>query len=211
MPDIQADPPSAVAARRRGWRGALDRLSDASIAVAAAALLGLVVVQGWQVFARYVINDSPSWTEPVTILLLATAMSFGAASGVHTGRHFGFFLLAEAMRPPLRRAVDALNCLVVAAIGAVLAGWGAVLLLDGLDVRMAGAPLPQSLPYLPLALGGALMTAFALARGADAWGGRGEGDDEAALTPPSAGRTVPPSPAMRERDAGARPSAAGEV
>src|SRR5690606_14248384 len=59
---------------------ALDRVSDASISVAVVALLGLVVVQGWQVFARYVVNDSPSWTEPVTIVLLAAAMSFGAAS-----------------------------------------------------------------------------------------------------------------------------------
>ncbi|MGJ4802729.1 TRAP transporter small permease [Luteimonas sp. SDU82] len=148
---------------------ALDRLSDASIGVAVAALLGLVVVQGWQVFARYVVNDSPSWTEPVTILLLAAAMSFGAASGVHTGRHFGFFLLAQAMRPLHRRFVDTVVNLVIAAIGAVMASWGAVLLADGLDIRMAGAPLPQSLPYLPLALGGALMVVFALARGVAVW------------------------------------------
>lgn len=147
----------------------LDRLSDASIAVAVAALLGLVVVQGWQVFARYVINDSPSWTEPVTILLLAAAMSFGAASGVHTGRHFGFFLLAEAMRPAHKRIVDTVVNLVIVSIGAVMAGWDSVLLLDGLDIKMAGAPLPQSLPYLPLAIGGALMVVFALARGVSVW------------------------------------------
>ncbi len=160
LPDDAAAPPP---------KSALDRLSDASIAVAVVALLGLVVVQGWQVFARYVINDSPSWTEPVTILLLAASMSFGAASGVHTGRHFGFFLLAEAMRPAQRRIVDTIVNLVIVAIGAVLAGWGSVLLVDGFDVRMAGAPLPQSLPYLPLALGGALMVVFALARGAGTW------------------------------------------
>ena len=150
-------------------RTALDRLSDASIAVAVVALLGLVVVQGWQVFARYVINDSPSWTEPVTILLLSAAMSFGAASGVHTGRHFGFFLLAEAMKPAHRRIVDTVVNGVIVSIGAVLAGWGAVLLFDGLDTKMAGAPLPQSLPYLPLTLGGALMVVFALARGVGVW------------------------------------------
>ena len=38
----------------------MDALSNVAIAVAVAALLGLVVVQGWQVIARYVINDSPS-------------------------------------------------------------------------------------------------------------------------------------------------------
>ncbi|MDH5834277.1 TRAP transporter small permease [Luteimonas kalidii] len=142
----------------------LDRISDAAIAIAALALGGLVVVQGWQVVARYVLNDSPSWTEPVTLLLLSTAMSLGAAAGVHTRRHFSFSLLADAMRPRVRRAVDALTVLVIAAIGAVLAWWGAVLLLDGLDVRIAGAPMPQSIGFLPLATGGALMVVFALAR-----------------------------------------------
>ncbi|NYZ62310.1 TRAP transporter small permease [Luteimonas deserti] len=145
-------------------RSALDRLADGVIAIAATALAGLVIVQGWQVFARYVINDSPSWTEPVTLLLLSIAMSLGAAAGVHTNRHFGFFLLQEHMRPALRRLVELLVPLVIIAIGAVIAWWGAVLLLDGLHIKAAGARLPQSINYLPLSLGGALMVLFALNR-----------------------------------------------
>lgn len=144
--------------------GLLDRLGSLSIGIAALSLAGLVLVQGWQVIARYVFNNSPSWTEPVTLLLLSTAMSLGAAAGVHTRRHFSFSLLADAMRPGVRRMVDVLGLLVVAVIGAVLAGWGAVLLVDGLDVRLAGAPMPQSINFLPLSLGGALMCVFALAR-----------------------------------------------
>ena len=142
----------------------MDALSNVAIAVAVAALLGLVVVQGWQVIARYVINDSPSWTEPVTVLLLTTAMSLGAAAGVHTNRHFGFFLLADAAGPRLKKPLHAVSPLVIAAIGAVMAYWGAVLLFDGLDIRIAGAPMPQSIGYLPLSLGGLLMVVFALYR-----------------------------------------------
>jgi TRAP-type C4-dicarboxylate transport system permease small subunit len=37
-----------------------------------------------------------------------------------------------------------------------------VLLLDGLDIKTAGANLPQSINYLPLSIGGALMAVFAL-------------------------------------------------
>jgi TRAP-type C4-dicarboxylate transport system permease small subunit len=143
---------------------ALDRISDLTIGVAATALLGLVLVQGWQVFARYVVNDSPSWTEPVTVLLLSTAMSLGAAAGVHTNRHFGFFLFADSLRPALRRLVHAVSPLVIMLIGSVIAYWASVLLLDGLDVRIAGAPMPQSIAYLPLAIGGALMVLFAFNR-----------------------------------------------
>src|SRR5690606_10244316 len=85
-------------------------------------------------------------------------------AGVHTQRHFCFNLLAEAMRPGVRRLMDACGLLVVAGIGGALAIWGGVLLADGLDVRVAGAPMPQSINFLPLSLGGALMCVFALAR-----------------------------------------------
>ena len=61
----------------------LDKLAQAAILIAAAALIGVVFVQGWQVIARYVLNDSPGWTEPMALLLLNIAMSFGAAAGVH--------------------------------------------------------------------------------------------------------------------------------
>ena len=142
----------------------LDSIAAVVIAIAAIALVGLVLVQSWQVFTRYVLNDSPSWTEPVTLLLLATAMGMGAAAGVHTHRHFGFFLLADHLNPLARRVVDALVPLVVAAIGAVIAWWGWVLWIDGLHIKTAGANLPQSVNYLPLSLGGALMVVFALNR-----------------------------------------------
>lgn len=148
---------------------ALDLLARLAIALAAAALLGLVVVQGWQVFARYVLNASPSWTEPVTLLLLATAMGFGAAAGVRDNRHFGFFLLAESAGPRGRRLFELLGAAVMLLLGAAMAGWSARLLFDGWDVRLAGAPLPQSINFLPLALGGALIALFAFDRLRQAW------------------------------------------
>jgi len=151
--------PSASTAQR-----ALDRIAAVAIGIAATALVGLVAVQSWQVFTRYVLNDSPSWTEPVTLLLLATAMGMGAAAGVHTNRHFGFYLLHDHVRPAVRRAIDVLAPLVVIGIGGVMAYWGAILLVDGLGIRAAGANLPQSINYLPLSLGGALMALFAANR-----------------------------------------------
>ncbi len=156
MSEPATDLPISTAQR---W---LDRLAQIAIAVSASALLGLVVVQGWQVFTRYVLNDSPSWTEPFTVLLLSTAMSLGAAAGVHTRRHFGFFLLADHAHAGVRRGLEALRAFLIGATGVVLARWSAVLLLDGLDIKTAGADLPQSINYLPLSIGGALMAVFAL-------------------------------------------------
>lgn len=158
MPDMSR-PLSASVLQRSA-----ERLADLAIAIAAIALAGLVFVQGWQVIARYVLNDSPSWTEPVTLLLLSTAMSMGAAAGVHTRRHFSFSLVAEALAPRARHALHVIQSLVVAVIGLMLMYWGAVLFVDGVHIPTAGAPLPESVEYLPLAASGALMALFAFAQ-----------------------------------------------
>jgi TRAP-type C4-dicarboxylate transport system permease small subunit len=137
-------------------------LAQLATAIASLALLTLVLVQAWQVVARYVLNDSPGWTEPVAVLMLSTAMSFGAAAGVHSRSHFGFFLLLQAAPPALRRWLACLSHAIVLLIGAVLAAWSARLLLDGIGIPMAGAPLPQSANFAPLCGGGTLMVAFAI-------------------------------------------------
>jgi TRAP-type C4-dicarboxylate transport system permease small subunit len=145
-------------------RTPLGALAGAANALAAIALVAMVAVEAWQVFARYVLNDSPGWTEPVALLLLSTAMSMGAAVAVRNNTHFGFFLLAQSAPPAISRGLTALASAIVATIGGVLAIWGTELFVDGLSVPLAGTVLPQSAVFLPMSLGGALIAIFALAR-----------------------------------------------
>jgi len=142
----------------------LGRVQRVALGIAGAALVGVATVQAWQVFARYVLNDSPGWTEPVALLLLATAMSLAAGAAVRSRSHFGFYVLVESSRPRVARALRALADVATAAVGGTLAAYGVVLLLDGWSVTMAGTSLPQGLPFLPVSLGGALMAIFALER-----------------------------------------------
>ncbi len=135
-------------------------LARAATAVACASLIGMALVEGWQVFARYVLNDSPSWTEPVALLFMSAAMMGGAAVAVRSDAHFGFFLAVELMPPRARRIVRMFARLVVTAIGLVLAWWGGVLMVDGWVVRMPAAPLPQGLVFVPICMGGALIALF---------------------------------------------------
>src|SRR5687767_9183600 len=109
-------------ARESHWLAAVPNvLARAATAVACASLVGMALVEGWQVFARYVLNDSPSWTEPVALLFMSAAMMFGAAVGVRADAHFGFFLAVHVMPPRARRIVQIVGRLVVIAIGLVLA------------------------------------------------------------------------------------------
>jgi TRAP-type C4-dicarboxylate transport system permease small subunit len=142
----------------------MDTLARGATGVAGAALVGMAGVEVWQVFARYVLNASPGWTEPVALLLLVTAMGLGAASGVRSGAHFGFFIVVQSARPAMRRILERVSQAIIAAVGLMLAWWGGELFLDGIAVPMAGAAMPQSMPFLPLAVSGALMFAFSIER-----------------------------------------------
>lgn len=140
---------------------AIDRIAAATLALGCLALAAMAGVQGWQVFARYVLNDSPGWTEPVSVLLLNTVMMLGAAIGVRLASHFRFGMLAELAPAPLQRALHAFTHLLIAGIGAMLALWGARLAADGWGVLLAGTALPQGAMLLPVCIGGALMALFA--------------------------------------------------
>ncbi|TLY50948.1 MAG: TRAP transporter small permease [Gammaproteobacteria bacterium] len=146
------------------FKGRLAALARMANFIAGIALLGTAAAEIWQVFARYVLNHSPGWTEPVALFLLNTAMSLGAAAAVRSWSHFGFFILVHQASAPLRRALEVFACGVVALVGLALAVWGAQLLLDGIGIALAGVRLPQSAVFAPMALGGALMALFALER-----------------------------------------------
>jgi len=151
-----------MSTQRAPFSRALDPIARFALIVAGASILGMALVEGWQVFARYVLNASPSWTEPVALLFMGTTMMFGAALGVRGNRHFGFFILLESSSPPVRTALSIFGKLIAAAIGLMLAAWGGEMTIDNWDYLIAGAPLPQGVVYLPLCLGGALIALFAI-------------------------------------------------
>jgi TRAP-type C4-dicarboxylate transport system permease small subunit len=145
-------------------RRALDGLAALALGAAGACLVGMALVQAWQVFARYVLNDSPGWTEPVALLLMALAVMLGAAVAVRRESHFAFQGFRDALPAPLQAAAKALSRLITLAAGLGLLGYGALLMIDDWDVAMAGAPLPSGLKFAGLAVGGALIALFAVER-----------------------------------------------
>lgn len=149
---------------RRGSVRALDGLASLALGLAGAALVAMALVQAWQVFARYVLNDSPGWTEPLALLLMSFAVMFGAAVAVRRETHFAFQSFRDAAPGPMRWLLKSISRLIAAASGAGLMGLGGVLMVDEWPVAMAGAPLPSGLKFAGLCVGGALILLFAVER-----------------------------------------------
>lgn len=143
---------------------AFNLLAQATIAIAAASLCVLVLVLAWQVIGRYVLNESPGWTEPVALILMSVAALFGAAVAVRRESHFNFPTLVESAPPLLRDILKAGARLIAVASGIALAYYGGFLMSDSWSVPMAGAPAPEGLAYIGVCLGGALIAIFAFER-----------------------------------------------
>ena len=149
---------------RRGSVRALDWLASLAMALAGAALVGMALVQAWQVFARYVMNDSPGWTDPLALLLMSFAVMFGAAVAVRRETHFAFQTLLHGLPGRPQWLLKSVSRLIAAASGAGLMVFGGMLMVDEWPVAMAGAPLPSGLKFAGLCVGGALILLFAVER-----------------------------------------------
>src|SRR6187402_146771 len=100
-------------------------LARASLMLAVALLIGVILCVQWQVIGRYVFNDTPTWAEALALLLVLYMTSLGVAVGVRDAGHIGLesliFLLPEHMRLKLEIVIH----LLVAVFGVLMAkaGW----------------------------------------------------------------------------------------
>jgi TRAP-type C4-dicarboxylate transport system permease small subunit len=155
-----ASTPDAPAVRSPLDR-ALDGLASLCMALAGAALVVLIAIFGWLVWGRYVMNDTPTWVEQVSLLLVVWITCLGAGVGVRRDTHLAVEFIREALPARPRRMARALADLTVMAFGLVMVWQGWALAAANLDrmIPMLGAP--EAWRIAPLVVCGALMTLFA--------------------------------------------------
>jgi TRAP-type C4-dicarboxylate transport system permease small subunit len=140
----------------------LSKLSDILIRLAAFGLVLMTAVICWQVFGRFVLQSSPSWSEQTALLLMIWYVFFAAAAGVREGFHIRIALLEDLSSPRMAGHIKM-------GINILVALFGLVLLIYGLQlvwlVRIHVIPslgISRGLAYVPLPFCGFLMSVFAL-------------------------------------------------
>ena len=125
-------------------------------------LIAMTLFVAWQIFGRYVLNQSPSWTEPAALLLMSWFILLGSAAGVREGNHLGFEIGLHYAPNGLRRAMLVVTEVVVIAFGAAMAWYGTELASETWAALMPGLPISQGMDYVPLIAGGVLIALFSL-------------------------------------------------
>ncbi|MCO6419185.1 TRAP transporter small permease [Siccirubricoccus sp. KC 17139] len=148
----------------RGVSVALEVAARLAILIAGLAMVAMTVVVAWGVFGRFVLNDTPAWAEASALLLMAWVIMGAAAAGVREGFHMGFETLREALPAPVARLFLMLSDATITLFGAAMFWYGLDLALTVWDATLPTVGLPGTVEYLPLVLGGVLITLFGLER-----------------------------------------------
>lgn len=142
----------------------LRKLNTAALYVAGAGLVIMTAIVAWQVFCRYVLNDSPSWTEPGAVILMSWFIFLGAAVGVRENNHMGFDVLLYVLPTAGKRWLRMISDGVIFAFGLGMIWYGGKLAVLTWSTTLPALGISGAWDYAPLVGGGALITLFSLER-----------------------------------------------
>ncbi|PWK74090.1 TRAP transporter small permease [Aminobacter sp. AP02] len=142
----------------------LSRLNTAALYLAGFGLVLMTAFVAWQVFCRYVLNDSPSWTEPGAVMLMSWFIFLGAAVGVRENNHMGFDVLLYVLPPSAKKWLRMISDIVILAFGAGMVWYGGALVSLTWNTTLPALNISGGWDYVPIVAGGLLVMLFALER-----------------------------------------------
>lgn len=142
----------------------LGRLSNAALWLAGIGLVMMTAFVAWQVFCRYVLNDSPSWTEPGSVMLMSWFIFLGAAVGIRENNHLGFDVLLYVLPKSGKRVLRMISDVVILAFGAGMIWYGGALMSLTWNTTLPSLGISGAFDYLPIVGGGVLAVIFSLER-----------------------------------------------
>src|SRR4051794_37278281 len=128
-------------------------------------VFGLVLLLAaviWQVFGRYVLNNTPTWAESLALLLVLYVTMLGCAVGVRDAGHIGMELIGPLLPERLHLPMAILIHVLTLAFGALMA-WNCWLMLESVSgYRIPTLGISESFRYVPLIAAGVLIMLFSV-------------------------------------------------
>lgn len=139
-------------------------LSRICLLISSVCIVAMTAIISYQVIARYFFNNSPAWSERLSLVLLGYLVFFGAVTGVHEKFHIRIDAIRNAFPAKIGKYFDVIANLAVAIAGVVMviAGLELTTTLWAFDIPSLG--IPRGLALLPIPVSGALITLFSLAQ-----------------------------------------------
>jgi TRAP-type C4-dicarboxylate transport system permease small subunit len=125
-------------------------------------LVLLIAAVLYQVIGRYIFNDTPTWAESGSVLLVLYVTMMGMAVGVRDAGHIGLESLLVLAPEAVRLKMELLIHALVLVFGAVMAYYCAVLAQSVWDYKIPTLGVSEAFKYLPPAVAGLLIALFSI-------------------------------------------------
>ena len=137
-------------------------LSRLSLALASIGLIAVILCVQWQVFGRYVMNDTPTWAESLALLLVLFVTAFGLAVGVRDAGHIGLESMVALLPDVWQRRIELLIHALVGLFGALMVYGGWVWASAKWGEKKPMMPVPDGIDYVPIIIAGVLIVLFSI-------------------------------------------------
>ena len=137
-------------------------VSTVALWAAGIGLVAMTAAIGWQIYGRYMLNDTPHWTERFSTFIMVYYILFAAAVGVRERVHIGLVFLRDRLPRRGRLAVEIATNALIVGFGLTLAWYGGVLTEARWNQTIPTLGLPTGMSYLPFPVAGVLMAVFSL-------------------------------------------------
>ncbi|MDQ8020535.1 MAG: TRAP transporter small permease [Moraxellaceae bacterium] len=125
--------------------------------------LGLIILCVlYQVFGRYIMNDTPTWAEALALLLVLYVTMLGTAVGVRDAGHIGMESLLAICPQPYKKWLEIFIHGIVACFGACMTYNGQLLARSAMDQKIPTLGLPEGLFNIPITIAGVLIALFSI-------------------------------------------------
>lgn len=146
--------------------GPVDSLFRAIVAlcrmIAGVALVAMTLLLGYQVFGRYVMNDTPTWVDPLSLLLVMLIAFLGAGIGVYENTHLSVVVLRKMVSRKIRSFFVIVSDVLLAVFGGLMLWYGAQLTMFKWKSLIPLIQWPEGLRSLPLTICGGMILVFSL-------------------------------------------------
>lgn len=139
-------------------------LARAALWISGAGLVLMTVLIACQVFWRYVLNDSISWTEPGSVMIMGWFIFLGAAVGIREGYHLSFDIVVHLVPDHVRHWMRTVSDLVVIAFGGGMVVYGTQLAVNAAPNVLPSLGISGAFDFAPLVAGGVLVVLFSIER-----------------------------------------------
>ena len=151
-------PESSGFLRQMDW--VFNLVSRICLIVAGVALVAMTVMFAWLVYGRYVLNDTPTWVEQVSHLLLMVIAFLGAAVGVRQDTHLSVVLFRSVVPSWVRTIFVFVTDVLMAGFGGFMFWYGLQLTQFKWKTMIPLINVSEGFRSLPLTICGALVFLF---------------------------------------------------